>query len=212
MRCRQIDVAIQHGDHGARRAGTLPGSRRAVLKPSHDSRPVSESRSCVALRASRRAKRPRRRTVNSSKLGSSGRLKMMSAPAGPPRAISGTATSLQAICPPLVVLEFVGRDGLARLDRAAREFVADEVELLAGEREIGFGTAPHRARFLARENGGGGGASQAQANRAQHALRAAFGRSSRFERSRFLPTSPVLRGCSCWFRRPLRAAKSRRGP
>ena len=111
-----IDVAVQHGHHGVRPARCAARYSTRVLNPSHDSRPVSESRSCVALRASRRAKRPRRRTVNSSKLGSSGRLKMMRAPAGPPRAISGTATSLQAICAAARVLEFVGGDRLAGVD------------------------------------------------------------------------------------------------
>ena len=101
---------------------------------------------------------------------------MMSAPAGPPRAISGTATSLQAICAAAHVLEFVGGDGLARVDGAAREFVADDGQLLAREREVGFGSTPDGARLFAREYRGGGGAAQTQANRAQHTFRAPLGR------------------------------------
>ena len=50
--------------------------------------------------------------MNSSKLGSSGRLKTIRAPAEPPRAISGTDTSLQAIAPPLVCLSLLVATGL----------------------------------------------------------------------------------------------------
>ena len=123
-----------------------------VLNPAHDSRPVSESRSCVALRASRRANRARRRTVNSSKLGSSGRLKMMSAPAGPPRAISGTATSLQATCAAARVLEFVRGHGLAGIDRAAREFIADDGESVRARTRDRLPSGPTRRAIPSRGN------------------------------------------------------------
>ena len=123
-----------------------------VLNPSHDSRPVSASRSCVALRASRRAKRPRRRTVNSSKLGSSGRLKMMSAPAGSAARDQRHRDELAGDLAAAGVLEFVGRDRLARFDRAARELVAGDAELLAREREVGFANGPRHARDSSRGN------------------------------------------------------------
>ena len=170
-----------------------------VLKPSHDSRPVSESRSCVALRASRRAKRARRRTVNSSKLGSSGRLKMMSAPAGPPRAISGTATSLQAICPPLVCLSLLVATGL-RVSMARRASSSPTIdELLAREREVAFRAAPDGRAILRagiwrwRRCSRGAGKPRAKrfpcCARACRPLRAIS----------FLPTSPVLRCCCSVF-------------
>jgi hypothetical protein len=112
----------------------LPGIH-AGFEKSHDKTGERiEILRCIARQQARAA--AGRRTVNSSKLGSSGRLKMMSAPAGP-RVISGTATSLQASA--AAHAEFVGGDGCG-WDGATCQFVTDDRQLQAGERGIFFGS------------------------------------------------------------------------